>query len=314
MQTPSPLEPAVLPPAVAARPAGRAAIRHALGRVRAALQWRLLLWWALLLLLPALLATLPVWQILGASFDHSPDAARLAERVDLLAVADLVTTVHERHGGALRGGAAVALVLTLLLSPLLSGMTAYAARADGSAPPPRFAALLSGGAHEYGRMLRMLVWAAIPLGAVAMLNSLASGAASKAAEAASLQASADRANGLVLLATVLLAALAHLTLETGRALLAQDDGSGRRRRSAVLAWLGACRLLLRRPLALIGLYLAVTLPGLAIAALLGLVRAHLDASGTAWLWAGFALTQLIVMVLGWMRAARLFAFMALVRG
>jgi hypothetical protein len=311
MPTSSTDAPARLRPAVASGVAhSPAGFKPALRRARAALQWRLLLWWALLLLLPTLAATLPVWQLLGASLDYSPFAARLAERLDLLAVADIATAVREHHAGALRGGAAVALVLTLLLSPLLSGMTAFAARAPR---PPRFGELLAGGAHDYGRMLRMLAWAAVPLALVAVLAGAASGAAGKAAQAAIEQADAERAGSMALLATVVLAALVHVTLEAGRALLATEERSGERRRSAVLAWGAACRLLARRPLAFCGLYLAITLPGLLLAALLGLARAHLPVAGNAGLWAGFALTQLIVMTLGWMRAARLFAFMALVR-
>ena len=56
---------------------------------RNALQWRLLLLWAVLLLLPTLAATLPIWQMLGASLDQSIHAAHgvklVAKRLQRLA-------------------------------------------------------------------------------------------------------------------------------------------------------------------------------------------------------------------------------------
>lgn len=300
-----------LPPAPLSASGTPNRIRYALRRARAALQWRLLLWWALLLLLPALVATLPAWQLLSSSLDYSPFAARLAERLDLLSIADILTAARERHAAALTGGAGVGVVLALLFSPLLTGMTGFAARAARGTPPPGFTALLAGGAHEYGRMLRMLVWAALPLGLALGLGSGALNLAGKVAEKAVLQGDAERAIRLAQLAGALLLMLAHVTLEAGRALLALDDDARPRRVSAVLAWGAACRLLLRRPLALVGLYLAITLPGLGIAALLGVARLNVTPSGGVGLWAAFALTQLIVLVLGWMRAARLFGFIAL---
>jgi hypothetical protein len=50
-----------------------------------------------------------------------------------------------------------------------------------------------------------------------------------------------------------------------------------------------------------------------IAALLAFARTRVPALGTAGTIAAVALAQLAVLVLGWMRAARLFALLALVR-
>ncbi|MGB9107287.1 MAG: hypothetical protein WCC39_01235, partial [Telluria sp.] len=107
----------------------RNGLRPLASAMRAAMQWRLLLWWAVLLLLPTLAASLPVWQMLGANLDHSTHAAELAQRLDMLAIADLMSNARERFLPAIGGGGMVALALTLLLSPLLAGMTIYAARA-----------------------------------------------------------------------------------------------------------------------------------------------------------------------------------------
>jgi hypothetical protein len=103
--------------------------------------------------------------------------------------------------------------------------------------------------------------------------------------------------------------LAHATVDSARALLGND----RRRRSAFLAWWHGCKLLVRRPLAVFGAYLVVTLIGLAIAALLALARVHVPALGTGGTLGALALGQLLVLVLGWMRNARLFALMAVAR-
>jgi hypothetical protein len=286
-----------------ARPAG---MRSALRATRGALQWRLLLWWALLLLLPTVAAALPLWQMLAASLDHAVSAARLAERLDMIAFADLVGAARERHAAALGTGGLVALALTLLLSPLLSGMAIAAARA-----PQRLGmgALLAAGAHEYPRLARMLVWSAVPLGVAGLLGGGAWRLAGKAAETALLESDAERAAQLALLATSVLLLLAHATVDVGRAVLAAD----RRRTSAVAAWWRGCGLLLRRPLALLGTYLAVTAAGLAVAALLALARTRVPALGTAGTIGAVVLAQLVVLVLGWMRGARLYALLALVR-
>lgn len=289
--------------AVGQRPAG---IKAALHATRGALQWRLLLWWALLLLLPTAVAALPLWQMLGANLDHSLYAARLAERLDLIALADLAVSANERHGAALGAGGIVALVLTLLLSPLLTGMTVAAARAPQR---PRFMALLAAGAQEYARLLRMLIWAVVPLGIAAALGSIALRFSDRTAETAILESDATHAARLAFLAAALLVLLAHATVDAGRAVLASD----RRRTSAVAAWWNGCRLLARRPLAVLGVYVSITAMGLVAAALLAFARLHVPALGALGTVGAVVLAQLAVMALGLMRSARLFALLALVR-
>jgi len=296
-------------PSLAPQNAGarrRHGLRPLLSAIRAALQWRLMLWWALLLLLPTLAASLPVWQMLGANLDHSVHAPALANKLDMLAIADLMGSVRERFGPAMSLGGIVALAMTLLLSPLLAGMSIHAARATRR---PGFIDLLAGGAQEYARMFRMMVWSAIPLLIVGIVAAVAFKVAGKSAESAVLESDADRASHLALIATAVAFVLVHATLDAGRALLANE----RRRRSAIVAWWGGVRLMLRRPLSLLGVYVIVTGLGLLLAALLAVARLHVPALGGAGTVGAVLLAQLAVLVLGWMRSARLFAMMALVR-
>jgi len=284
----------------------RHGLRPLLNAMRAALQWRLMLWWALLLLLPTLAASLPVWQMLAANLDNSVYAPQLAERLDMLAIADLMGAVRDRFGIAMSAGGIVALALTLLLSPLLAGMSIHAARATRR---PGFIDLLAGGAQEYARMFRMMVWSVIPLIVVGVVAGIAFKVAGKSAERAVLESDAEQASRLALIATAVVFVLVHATLDAGRALLANE----RRRRSAIVAWWGGVRLMLRRPLSLLGVYVLVTGVGLLLAALLAVARLHVPALGGGGTVGAVLLTQLAVLVLGWMRSARLFAMMALVR-
>jgi hypothetical protein len=289
------------------RPAKPAAGRLALPlrAARCALQWRLLVLWTGVLLLPALVAALPVWQLLSANLDHTVGAAALASRLDLVALADISGAIA-RSGAATGNGTLLALILSLLLSPLLSGMTIAAARAPQQLG---FSGLVAGGVLEYARLLRMMVWAVLPLGLAAALSGVAMSAASKAGERAILAADASHASlaAIVFAAVVLL--LANASLDAGRAVLAID----RRRKSAVRAWWDGCKLLRRRPLAMLGAWLGISALGLALAALLGVARINVPALGVGGFLAAFALTQLAVAAVAWMRSARLVALMELAR-
>lgn len=274
---------------------------------RSALQWRLLLLWAVLLLLPTLAATLPVWQMLGASLDYSPHAAALARALDLSVLADL-QQVYKRYDTAVSNGALVALVLTLLLSPLLSGITIAAARAPA---PTRlgFGGLLAGGMREYGRLLRMLAWSAVPLSLAFALGSIVAAPLRRLGENAILESTAANAGLAATLVIGLFLLLAHATVDAGRAVLAAD----RRKTSAIRAWGQGVTLVVRQPVATLGAYVTITLVGLVLAALVALVRIRVAPIEGLSFWAALGLTQVAVMAVAWMRSARLFALIALVR-
>jgi hypothetical protein len=295
-------------PAGAAPATAPAAGYRASTMVRAAgsaLQWRLVLLWTVVLLVPTAVSTLPVWQLLSASFDHSVHAAALATSLDLNAVSDLAVA-NTRNGTGIGNGNLLALLLTLLLSPLLAGMTIHAARAPAR---PGFGALIAGGVQEYGRLLRMLLWSVIPLGVVGGIAATVFEAVKKHGEAAVLESSASHASLVAMIVALLLFAIADASLDAGRAVLAGD----RRRKSAVKAWWAGFRIMLRRPAAVLGTYLVITIAGLAIAALFAVARLNVAPLGfVGWLGA-FLLTQLAVLAIGWTRGARLFAMLELVR-
>lgn len=284
---------------------GLTALPLAARAARAALQWRLLLLWSACLLIPTLALALPFWKTLSASLDHSVHAPALAHSLDLLSVTDLLAN-HGKNVLTLNAAGIAAIVMTLLLSPLLSGMVIVAARAPAA---PGFGTLLSGAFVEYGRMLRSLIWAVVPLGAALALGGGVLHLAGNYNQKAILESDASLVSCAALAVAALLFMLAHATLDAGRATLAVEC----RRTSAVKAWWRGLRLLLKRPLATFGVYAAISAGGLLLAALLALARLNVPPVGAAGLIGAFIVTQAIALALAWMRSARLFALIDLVK-
>ncbi|WP_211517369.1 hypothetical protein, partial [Pseudoduganella buxea] len=77
--------------------------------------------------------------------------------------------------------------------------------------------------------------------------------------------------------------------------------------SAVAGWWRGLQLLARRPGPVLLAYGLFTVTGLLLAALLALGRLQVPPLGPAGFTGALLLTQLIALVLGWMRVARLFA-------
>lgn len=275
------------------------------GAMAAALQWRLLLVWTVGLMLPMVVVWLPTWRQLGSLLDFSPHAAEMARRLDVLALED-VGVAFAKAGPALSGAVTLASLLTLFVAPLLAGVTAAAARRPAGEPPLGFVALVAGGVAWYGRMFRVALVSLVPLGLVGAVASVAFKLADKRAEAATLQSQADRASHVALAVTLIVFALIHATVEAGRAQLIADE----RLRSAWRAWARGVKLTLRRPAAVLGLYVGATLAGGAVAAVPLLVRLRLTPANAAVFWLAFVLTQLGVAAIGWGRAGRLFALAA----
>jgi len=272
---------------------------------RAALQWRLLLIWVLLMLIPVAVICVPLWQMLGAGLDHSVHAAALAQQLDMVAFTDLMS-MHGKNAMAFTAAGVLAVAITLLLSPFFSAMAAAAARADAA---PTVRELVTGGLSGYPRMLRMLVWSAVPLGLAAALGGAAVDAAAEHGANAITAADASLWSNLALVLTGLLLMLAQASVDAGRAQFAIE----RRRSSAVKAWWAGCRMLARRPLQGLGAYVLIALAGLGLAALLALARLNLSGATLGGFIGAIVLVQLTVAVLGAMRSARLFALVALAR-
>jgi hypothetical protein len=266
---------------------------------RRATRWRLLLLCALLTAVPAALATLPIWRLLSGLLDHAPRAALLAAGLEGTWLPDLARALVESPSGqAVPGWVLGSLVVAVFFAPALAG--AMLAEA-GSAHPLRLRPLLTGAGRYYGRMFRMVVVGAIPLGLAGLGAALISKGAEAAVARVVTEAAAVSLQRWALVAMGALFFVAHLTMDAGRArMAAQPD-----RRSALVAWLSGSWLVARRPVhaAAVGLSGALAGPVLGLAVMA--VRERLPA-GPRWaVVAGVLLAQVAAMAVGWGRAVRL---------
>jgi hypothetical protein len=274
--------------------------------LRHGLQWRLLLASTLLLLLPTLLLALPVAGWLQQQLGHSAQAAAIAGGNDLPLLAEGLLGIG-KHGAWLGGGAAGATLLALLLAPWLTGMVVASIRAGHTL---RLGALLRAGLGEYLRMLRMLAWSLLPMGIALGLGLWAMNMAETSTKHAILASEAEAASRIALAAFALLLVLAHASVEAGRARIGADPSL----RSVIRAWWRGCRLLLRRPLATVVVYLGTSIVGYGLALAFGVLRVQVGGdSWGRWL-AGLVMTQLVVAMLVWGRAARLYGLAELAAG
>lgn len=276
-----------------------------IAQCKRAFQWRLMLLWVLWMLIPTAILIYPLWQMLSSSLDYSVHAASIARQMDMTVFADLMA-VHGRNTIAFDAGVTVALIATLLISPLLSGMAASAARTPETLG---MRALTAGGLSEYPRMLRMLVWAVVPLGLALAAGGAAMDAAAEHVEGAITAADERVWKWAAAILLALLVGFANASLDAGRAALAIE----RRRRSAVKAWWHGLKLLLKRPFASMGAYCLISGIGLALVALLALARLHVPPASLGGFVGALLVTQLIVVTVAWMRSARLFAMVELAR-
>lgn len=283
-----------------ARHAGsRAGVGSLLSSLGAALQWRLLLLWLLLMLLPATVVALPLWRMLGGMLDHSVHANAWAAHFSAMMFTDVGVAFGENIGW-LGGTAILGLALTLVLSPLLDGMIVGSGRAGR---PLGFAGLWQGGMVEYGRMFRLMLWSLLPYLAVAGVAAWGGKLASHHAEQAVLESQANLGRHLSLAVLLAVFVLAQSMVESARAAFIADPLL----RSATRAFGRGIGQLLRRFFRTVVFYLVVSLLGFLLAALAGIARVHVAAVGTGGFLLGVLLSQLAVLAIGWMRTARLFA-------
>ena len=290
---------------MAASSARRPGFGALISAMLAALQWRLLLLWLLIMLIPATLVALPFWRVLAGLLDHSVHASDWAQHVNAMMFGDVGFALSE-NAGWLGGTAILGLAVTLAMSPFLDGMIIGSGRAGRTLG---FAGLLQSGLAEYGRMFRLLLWSLLPYLAVGGVAMLGSHLADDHADKAVLQSQADLwasiAHGLLLAAFV----LAQCIVESARAAFIADITL----RSATRAFGRGISQLLRRFFRTVFFYLLVSTVGFAAAAAAGVGRIHVTAAGPAGFLAALLLSQLMVVALGWMRIARLFALASLAR-
>ena len=270
----------------------------------AAMQWRLLLLWVLLLLLPTAVVSLPIWRALSSVLDHSIHAQEWATRFNGSMFSDVMTALNMSNWFG--GIALLGLLLTALLSPFLTGMVVGTGRAGRTLG---FSHLLQCGIVEYGRMFRLMLWSILPYVVMGALIGVAMHMADDVGDKAVLQSQADRASHLALFVAGVLFVLAQSIVESSRAAFIADAGL----RSATRALGRGFMQLLRRPLSTLLSYLLISVIGYVIAMAIGIGRVNTPAVGVAGLVIAVLLAQLVVLVIGWMRVARLFALAEVAR-
>jgi hypothetical protein len=262
------------------------------------LQWRLLLLWILISLLPTLVVALPLWSTLDTLLGHSVHAEAWAKHFDGLMFGDVFVALNRDNpwmGMAFFAG----VILTLAVSPFLTGMAVAGGRAGRALS---FGGLLQGGATEYGRMLRMLLLALIPYGLFALVAKAASSFADDKIDTALLPATADMYSHGALAVALLFFVIAQAVVESARAQFVADIGL----RSAFRALGRGFMQFVRRPFASLLVYLVITLVGTALAVLIAAWRGHTVAVGGG-IFVAFLIVQAGVIVIAWMRTARLLA-------
>ena len=278
----------------------RGGLSALMAALAAGLRWRVLLWWSIALAVPALIALLPIWSSLQSQFAHSPRSAAIAAMDDLPMLFEGLRGMSGQFG-SFGLAALVASAISLLLSPWLTGMVVASIRQGRSLG---MGELAHGGLSEYGRMFRMLLWSIIPMGIALAVGAAISGALGKHARDAILASDVARASNIGLGVMVVLLLFAHATVEAGRGWLAADVGL----RSVIRAWWRGLKLLVRRPLSCVGVYLGTAIAGYGLALGLVWLRTKTGGPGMGGFVLGLVVSQCLVAMLAFARIARLHGF------
>jgi hypothetical protein len=279
-------------------------LRRALWR---GLQWRLLLVWWGTLLLPTVIAGLPLMAFFDRHLGHSTRAGSLLARLDGSALLELVRLLGENGSGPSIGfGLGGAALVLLTSAPFAAGAAVCAARTDDQLD---LRSLSAGAAGLYGRMLRTLLCGLLLLAAAAALAAGAFALANHANQKLLSETIAERNWLLASLPSALAFFIAHLLVDTARAQFAADSS----RRSAVLATWAAVRLFSRRPVRVALVGLAGSIAAVAPAAAFMLLRFQLTQSTAAMVALAWLLGQGAQLAVGFGRNTRLFALAELSR-
>jgi len=273
--------------------------------LRRALQWRLLLWWVLLTLLPALALLLPLWNTLSSQLDHTVHSAVWAQAWDFMMLGDLMTGMA-RQQDVFMGSGRTAILLLLIVIPLLNGLFIANSR---STAPMKMGELLREGLRYYWPMFRMMLTALIPVALALVVIRLSNKGVSHYSERAILQSNVDHVKWAAQALCLIIFAIANASVDAGRASLALEPT----RRSAFKAWWRGLKLVLRHPLRSVVLYLGITaLAAVALIVALGL-RLELRNASFIGLVLGLLIAQIMAAIIAWMHYARLFGMVELTR-
>src|SRR5699024_6562660 len=111
----------------------------------------------------------------------------------------------------LSGAWFVGLIVTLVLSPFLTGVVVTATQ---GARHPRLGELMHGGLAYYWRMVRVMLWSLVPYIIAIIVGNIVHGAASSSARHDVLQSSADTGFLIARIVFVVLLVLAHAMMES----------------------------------------------------------------------------------------------------
>lgn len=270
-----------------------------------AMQWRLLLLWILLMLIPAIVVALPLMRSLADMLSHSVHSSAWASGFDAVMFGDMVRGLFD-SSGALGGAFFAAVLITIVLSPLLNGMIVGAGRAGRALG---FGQLLQAGVVEYGRMFRLMLWSLLPYILAVLAITAVSHVIDDKADDAVLESQVVATKHSLMWVMGLVAVVAQIIVESARAAFIAD---GQLRSATVAIWRGLLQLL-TRPLSSLFAFLLVSVIGFGIAFALGVLRANTTAAGGMNLLLAFLLSQLVVLSIGWTRTARLFSLAEVAR-
>lgn len=280
----------------------RRAFLHA---VRAATQWRLLLFWVVAWWLPTSIASLPLWRRLDELLGHSVHARAWASGLDSLALTDTIDALAPDSGMLFASGL-LGIALSLLLNPLLNAMAVGSALSRGS---PGFARLLRDGVTGYPRLFRLMLWSLLVYGVVAALGLGTLVLSREVAQKVLLESTAAHAFAAAVAVILVLYLLAQVVLEGARAVFMADG----RLSSASRALGRGGRLLWRRPPATLAYFLAISLVGYALAWLFAVLRGYLPRGNLFEFALAVLLAQVVVLLIGWTHIARMFALAVVAR-
>jgi hypothetical protein len=279
--------------------------RRLVAAARRSAERRLILLWVVAIGVPTLLIASPLYMLLAPHLNHSIDSAALASKLDVRVLVDLPGIIF-LFPEAIGAASIASILIGFVMYAWLNGLAIGASRCK---PAASFSVLIAAANGQFWRMLRMGLWALVPVGvALAIANAL--GKSIEHAETEAVVASSlDTARNLHTLLTLLLLAMAQCSVEVARTFLAIDP----RRRSVVRSWWHGLGMLLRHPVALFGVWLVPSFLSVVLSAVLMLVRLNINQGSALGLIAAFLVAELIVAFMAWMRITKLYALIETVQ-